>query len=137
LRAQSVRPLVIPAGVLIVTLMVATSYASSFMHLGGFALLATAAAAIIVWVVLAPSSYLRGFLEYGPLVWVGRISYGLYLWHYPIFKAGSLLRLGWPLQLLVAVTATLTVTSLSYYLVERPALKLKILTRLPLRKELI
>src|ERR1051326_5726554 len=64
LRAQSVRPLVIPAGVLIVTLMVATSYASSFMHLGGFALLATAAAAIIVWVMLAPSSYLRGFLEY-------------------------------------------------------------------------
>jgi peptidoglycan/LPS O-acetylase OafA/YrhL len=117
--------LVVPAVVLIVTLMITTNYASSFMHLGGFALLATAAATIIAWVVLAPSSYLRGFLEYRPLVWVGRISYGLYLWHYPIFKASSLLRLAWPLQLLMAAIVTFAVTSLSYYLVERPALKLK------------
>jgi peptidoglycan/LPS O-acetylase OafA/YrhL len=133
-RAQSVRPLVVPAVALIVTLIITTSYASSFMHLGGFAVLATAAAAIIVWVMLAPSSYLRGFLEYGPLVWVGRISYGLYLWHYPIFKASSLLTLAWPLHLLFALTVTLGVTSLSYYLMERPALKLKLLTRQPARK---
>jgi peptidoglycan/LPS O-acetylase OafA/YrhL len=125
LRAQSLRLLVVPAIALIIILMFATNYASPFMHSGGFTLLAAAAAIVIVWLVLAPSSYLRKCLEYTPLVWVGRISYGLYLWHYPIFKAGSLLRLAWPLHLLVAVTATLAVTSLSYYLVERPALKLK------------
>lgn len=125
LRAQSLRSLVIPAVALIVTLMFATGYASPFMHLGGFTLLASAAAIVIVWVVLAPSSYLRKCLEFGPLVWVGRISYGLYLWHYPIFKAGSLLRLAWPLHLLVAVMATLAITCLSYYLLERPTLKLK------------
>jgi peptidoglycan/LPS O-acetylase OafA/YrhL len=115
--------------------MFAGSYSTPFMHLGGFTLLAMATAVVIVWVVLAPSGYLRGFLEYRPLVWVGRISYGLYLWHYPIFKAASLLRLAWPLQLLLAVTATLTVTSLSYYLIERPALKLK--TRISLRPSAI
>lgn len=125
LRAQSLKALVVPAVGLIITLMIATGFASPFMHLGGFTLLAAAAAIVLVWVVLAPSSYLRSFLEYGPLVWVGRISYGLYLWHYPIFKASSLLRLAWPLQLFVALTATLTVTCLSYYLIERPALKLK------------
>lgn len=125
LRAQSLRLLVVPAVALIITVMFATNYASPFMHLGGFTLLAAAAAIVIVWVVLAPSSYLRKCLEYTPLVWVGRISYGLYLWHYPIFKASSLLQLAWPLHLLVAVTATLAVTCLSYYLVERPALKLK------------
>ena len=125
LRAQNLKPLVFGAIALISTLLVATDYASAFMHLGGFALLATAAAVILVWVVLAPSSYLRGFLEYRPFVWVGRISYGLYLWHYPIFKASSLLRLAWPLHLLVALSLTLAVTCLSYYLVERPALKLK------------
>jgi peptidoglycan/LPS O-acetylase OafA/YrhL len=125
LRARSLRLWVVPAVALIVTLMFTASYASAFMHLGGFTMLAMAMAVLIVWVVLAPSSYLRGFLEYGPLVWVGRISYGLYLWHYPIFKASSLLRLGWPLQLLIAVTATFAVTFLSYYLIERRALKLK------------
>jgi peptidoglycan/LPS O-acetylase OafA/YrhL len=125
LRARSLRLLVVPAVALIITLMFATNYTSSFMHLGGFTLLAAAAAIVIAWLVLAPSSYLRKCLEYTPLVWVGRISYGLYLWHYPIFKAGSLLQLAWPLHLLVVVTATLAVTCLSYYLVERPALKLK------------
>jgi len=125
LRGPNLKPLVVPAIVLIIAVMIATNYASPFMHLGGFTLLATAAAVVVAWVVIGPSSYLRGFLEYAPLVWVGQISYGLYLWHYPIFKASSLLRLSWPLHLLVALTATLTVTCLSYYLVERPALRLK------------
>ncbi|HZI48040.1 MAG TPA: acyltransferase [Pyrinomonadaceae bacterium] len=124
-RARHFRYWVVPAVAVIGMLMFAGSYSSAFMHLGGFTLVAMATVVVIVWVVLAPSSYLRGFLEFGPLVWVGRISYGLYLWHYPIFKASSLLRLGWPLQLLVALTATLIVTCLSYYLIERPALKLK------------
>ena len=135
LRAHSLRLSVIPALVIIGALMFAGSYSTPFMHLGGFTLLAMATSVVIVWVVLAPSGYLRGFLEYRPLVWVGRISYGLYLWHYPIFKAASVLRLAWPLQLLLAVTATLTVTSLSYYLIERPALKLK--TRISLRPSAI
>ena len=125
LRARSLKPWVVPAVALIVTLMLATNYATPFMHLGGFALLAMAAAAVIGWVVMAPSSYLQRFLEYDPLVWVGRISYGLYLWHYPIFKVGSLLKVGWVLQLLIALTATFAITCLSYYLIERPVLKLK------------
>jgi peptidoglycan/LPS O-acetylase OafA/YrhL len=129
LRTQSLKLLVAPAVVLIVTLMVATSFASAFMYLGGFTLLAMAAAVILIWAVLAPPSYVHTFLEFRPLVWVGRISYGLYLWHYPIFKASSLLRLAWPLHLLVALTLTLAVTCLSYYVVERPALKLKRLER--------
>jgi peptidoglycan/LPS O-acetylase OafA/YrhL len=125
LRVQNLRFLVVLALALLMMMLLATNYATPFMHLGGFTLLAIAAAVILVWVVLTPSSYLRRFLEYRPLVWIGRISYGLYLWHYPIFKAGSLLRLAWPLQLLVALTATLTVTTLSFYLIERPALRLK------------
>ena len=125
LRPASLRRLIVPAIAFIVALMIATDYATPFMHVGGFTLLATAAAVIVGWLVLGPANYLSKVLEYRPLVWVGRISYGLYLWHYPIFKASSLLRLSWPVQLLVALTATFIVTSLSFYLVERPALRLK------------
>jgi peptidoglycan/LPS O-acetylase OafA/YrhL len=75
--------------------------------------------------VLSSPGYLHGLLEWRPLVWIGRISYGIYLWHYPVFKASSLLSLSWPLKLIVAVAATLAITSLSYYIVERPALSLK------------
>lgn len=61
------------------------------------------------------------WLGWGLLAWLGRMSYGLYLWHYPIMRAlrewiGSehgmlILAVGGGLGLLCAV--------LSYYLVER------------------
>lgn len=125
LRSNHVRLLLIPASLLIVLCLIATDYASPFMHLGGFTALAGAAAVLVVNSVLSPSSQLTGLFEARPLVWVGRISYGLYLWHYLVFKAANHLQLGWALKLCVAVTATFAVTCLSYYLIERPALSLK------------
>ena len=124
-RVRALRAFVGPALLLIGFCMVATGYGSSFMSLGGFTLLALSTAVLLVQVVLAPASYLRGFLENGALVWVGRISYGLYLWHYPVFKATSFLSLSWPLQLSVALVLTVAVTCFSFYLIERPALSLK------------
>src|SRR6185503_3007807 len=105
--------------------MVATGFGSAFMTLGGFTLLAIATSVLIINVVFGSANYLRGVLEWGPLVWVGRISYGVYLWHYPIFKTTSFLTSSWPVQLAVALAVTLAVTCFSYYLIERPALSLK------------
>ncbi|HEU4510857.1 MAG TPA: acyltransferase [Pyrinomonadaceae bacterium] len=119
-RLSSFKPLLAPSLILIAVCMFATDYASPFMHLGGFTLLASATAVLIVNVVLSPSSYSRTLLEYGPLVWIGRISYGLYLWHYIIFKATSFVPVSWPLKLSLAVAATFAVTSLSFYLIEQP-----------------
>lgn len=70
-------------------------------------------------------------LEFPPLVWVGRISYGLYLWHPPIFsKIG-----GWHLPTVVQVClmflVTFAVAGFSYYVIETPFLKLKSRTRPP------
>ena len=124
-RIQIFRFLLLPALLVIAVCLLATEYATPFMHLGGFTLLAAATAVLLVNLVLSPKSYGNALLEYTPLVWLGRISYGVYLWHYPVFKATSFLGAAWPLKLGVAVAATLIVSSLSYYLVERPALTLK------------
>ena len=122
---SNVRAWLVPALVLIVLCLIATDYASPLMHLGGFTLLAGAAAVLVISVVLSPASQLTSLFGLRPLVWVGRISYGLYLWHYPVFKAANLLQVGWALKLCVAASATFGVTCLSYYLIERPALNLK------------
>jgi peptidoglycan/LPS O-acetylase OafA/YrhL len=124
-QVRALRPLLVPALVVISFCLAATGYGSSFMSLGGFTLFALATALLLVHVVLSPSSYLRRFLECDPLVWVGRISYGLYLWHYPVFKATSFLNANWPIKLCVAVALTVMVTSLSHYLIEQPLLSLK------------
>jgi peptidoglycan/LPS O-acetylase OafA/YrhL len=64
-------------------------------------------------------------LELAPFRGLGTVSYGLYVWHFPVILW---LRLTdrWPeslaVALLLAATLTLTMAVLSWYLVERPAL---------------
>ncbi len=58
---------------------------------------------------------------------IGRISYGLYLWHLPLFLVIDAQRTGlsfWPL-LAVRFAATFAAAGASYVLVERPALRLE------------
>jgi peptidoglycan/LPS O-acetylase OafA/YrhL len=49
-----------------------------------------------------------------PLVWLGKLSYGIYVWHFPILWAFG--RHG----TVLCLAATLIVASLSYYFVEQP-----------------
>jgi peptidoglycan/LPS O-acetylase OafA/YrhL len=84
----------------------------------------------VISAVLLPSSRLGRLLETRPLVSVGRISYGLYLWHLPIFVAlgvpfGKKARAPDPLQLALAWSVTFAVCVLSFRFVEAPALELK------------
>ena len=49
-----------------------------------------ATAALLVWsLVVAPASRCAALLAWPPLVAVGKISYGLYLWHYPLFRVAE------------------------------------------------
>ena len=61
------------------------------------------------------------------LVALGRISYGLYLWHWPVFLVLNGGRLHWafvPLTL-VRLAASLVMAVASFFLVEQPFLRLK------------
>jgi peptidoglycan/LPS O-acetylase OafA/YrhL len=86
------------------------------------------AALVIGMVMAAPGAIFSGLLRKQPLVWIGRISYGLYLWHYPVFIACR--RAGTQDWHRVADFSaqfgfTLAAASLSYYAIERPFLRLK------------
>jgi peptidoglycan/LPS O-acetylase OafA/YrhL len=102
-----------------------TDYATPFMHRGGFTLAAVATACVIAGVLLRPSGLLHAVLENRALVWIGRVSYGLYLWHYPAFKAAKYLSAPSPVKLVVALALTFATAALSFYLIEKPILLLK------------
>jgi len=93
---------------------------------GIFTLATLAIASILMVVVVWPESLFLKILKLAPLVWIGRISYGLYLWHWPVrgFVYGATTHPS-PLQVIVAVFLSFAITSVSFYLIERPFLAWK------------
>jgi peptidoglycan/LPS O-acetylase OafA/YrhL len=83
------------------------------------------AAIIILDVVVSPQSVVNQVFTFKPLVWIGSISYGLYLWHFPIYKVMRLLGFDGIGVASVGTSLTFLIASASYYFVERPFLKLK------------
>ena len=99
-----------------------TSYTGPFLWQGGFLLAALSTTAVLACVVCAQRSWLARALSVRPLRYLGRISYGLYLWHYPLFQWIDGQRTGLAGYSLfgVRVAVTVAVATLSFYLVERP-----------------
>ena len=75
--------------------------------------------------VSAAGSPVRRFLESRTLVGIGRISYGLYLWHFPIYQ--MLGQLGWsrPATAIVGTPLSVLIAVLSFRYLEQPILSWK------------
>lgn len=87
--------------------------------------------AIIIYGVSREGWFTR-FLEWRALRYLGKISYGLYVYHFPIvWFSGRIADLGVtppllkPLSALIALSATILIASLSFYFMERPIIDLK------------
>lgn len=82
----------------------------------GLPVFAVAASIVVLSVSLDPESALATALSVRPLRFLGRISYGLYLWHWPL-----ILLVGWRYGIPLAVVIAI----LSYRYVELPFLRRK------------
>jgi peptidoglycan/LPS O-acetylase OafA/YrhL len=94
-----------------------------FLYRGGFAVVALTTA-VLITVVVHPRARLGvGLLGRQPLRWIGQRSYGIYLWHWPVFMVTrpelDVNITGLPL-LALRLTATVALAALSYRYVETP-----------------
>jgi peptidoglycan/LPS O-acetylase OafA/YrhL len=106
---------------------------SQWDWIGRNVLYALAAAAFVAPAIFGDPArgWVRRLLASRATLYLGLVSYGFYLWHYGVLLQMG--RWGWAdhsrlspvLFWLIALAATVALASLSYYLVERPALSLK------------
>jgi peptidoglycan/LPS O-acetylase OafA/YrhL len=99
----------------------ATGSPAEFRH-GMLVLTAVAAIAVIAPVALDQDGAVARLLAWRPLVWLGVISYGVYLWHWPVFLVLNGARIGWtgPSLFAVRCIATLALAAASWWLIEQP-----------------
>lgn len=112
--------------VILATPRIVTWY-SPWMGRYGYVIVAVASALILADLVLGRHSLLARPLSWAPLVYIGRISYGIYLLHLPIYFIveqqfpGRTHLETLPLKLAL----TLAAAALSFHVLEQPFLRLK------------
>ncbi|MFC7621382.1 acyltransferase family protein [Microlunatus sp. GCM10028923] len=120
----------VPATLFLVAFVVLPdTLTSPFYRYGGFLAVAVAAAVMITIVVQGPQGATARVLGTPPLVWIGKRSYGIYLWNPPISALAGFALPQWIPAIPVVLVLSFLVPALSYRVVETPFLRLK--SRLP------
>ena len=117
-RSSIADALAIASIVVIGVLMATVHVADPFLYQGGLAA-TTLASAVMVAVVMRPNGLIvKRFFSQNFFVEIGRRSYGLYLWHWPIFVVVHARDSG--NRFAVALAATIIINEFVYQYVEIP-----------------
>lgn len=96
-----------------------------FHYAGGYTAVAGATALFLAYLLIAPNSVLARALGTPVLTLLGRVSYGVYLWHAFILWHFRLVFGRGVTGLVLALLATALIAAVSYRFVELPCLRLK------------
>jgi len=127
----------IAAMVLMVVIMFTTDDHASWLYQGGFLLFCLLCGVVVFGTAHLPTSWVTRVLSNRSLVAIGVISYGLYLWHWPIFVwlTPERTELSGISLLAVRFAVTFVVALISYRFIEEPVRSRAVNRRIGGRKE--
>lgn len=113
----------VPCLLVVTYVMVFDLPSRTFWLRDGGATMVAVIIAFLIWSLVGSErrGWVHRLVECAPLVWIGKISYGLYLWHLPVYYV-----VGWErpwspyTTLAVKFAVAFALATLSYYLVEQP-----------------
>jgi len=95
------------------------------MSMYGWVIVEFAVAILLCWIVSREAGLIPKALSLQPVVWIGQISYGLYLWHVPIFSKIGGLNLPNAVKTIMMWTLSFAAAEFSHRFIEKPFLNLK------------
>ncbi len=106
----------------IILLMIFVDTYSPFLYYGGI-LLVSVLTGVLMLAIVDSLNVVAKVFSVGPLVYIGRISYGIYLWHYPVILLltdfNSTTGTPWYICIL-QIVITFCAAAISYHFVEQP-----------------
>lgn len=93
-----------------------------FLYKGGY-LIVSILTAFVILSILRKNSILSKILSISVIDWLGKLSYSIYLWHYPIIILMSGGKKSSILTVSIEILLTLIMSVISYYVIETPIRK--------------
>lgn len=106
----------------LLVMVVVTNGFEPFIYRGGL-LICSLLTAVAIAALVHPISWISKVFELKPFVWIGKCSYSMYLWHFPIIllMTPANMQGGTPWWLcLIELAVIFAVSAFSYYFVENP-----------------
>lgn len=120
------RPLAVAGASILLVALVFTPFSETSLACGPLTLVYLATGAVIVHVLGDSQHWLTRALASSPMAWLGRISYGLYLWHFPAINICRYkVEVPWMAQVIAGLALSLGLAAVSYYGVGVPCLRAK------------
>ncbi|MBF6616148.1 MAG: acyltransferase [Candidimonas sp.] len=106
-------------------------YSSDIVFPGPSALIPTIGTALLI-AASGKGRFISPILKSKPLVWIGLISYGLYLWHWPLLVFMRAINpTNSPVLIAAAILGTFAFAIVSYYFLEQPIRQKKVFKTKP------
>ena len=123
LRGRRLDPVGAGALALLICIMGAATLEAGYVYQWLLPMVSILSMIVIAVVVYPTAKGMRSILGWKPLVEIGRRSYGLYLWHWPIFVIGHVYHsASWP-KFIVAMAVTAGLSEASFRYIETPIRK--------------
>jgi peptidoglycan/LPS O-acetylase OafA/YrhL len=100
-----------------------------YLYYGGMFLFSVVSA-LLVAAAATPATIIAKIFGFRPLRFIGKISYGVYLWQFPVIVITNMMFESSSINIMLCVlqvTVTIVLATISYYLIELPIRKKKIL----------
>ncbi len=127
-RGRRLDPIGAGALTLLICIMAAASLEAGYVYQWLLPVVSILAMIVIAVVVYPTSKGIRSILGWKPLVEVGRRSYGIYLWHWPIFVIGHVYHSASYPKFVIGIAVTVGISEACFRCVETPIRK-GVLTR--------